>query len=270
MIPLMQLRVRDGPGSRFTPNRARAQVVAMRTQRWWRARNAFFVLAGVLTLPLAAGAANPTAEKPAVVPSKIEATLFTVEFNRTCGHPIYPGMLGGIVTSSAPKASWRLKTTGPPPLVSHEAVQYSAVGTSGETSLPTARILAEIGPGGELSYKSDRGRNVVLQVDVKTVCWDIDQAKAMATAKKGRSSRALFAVLRSEDLTADVNPKGEFGSQKSFAVSLELTLVDTDSGEVVGSFSDETRVMDLSASGAVRRAAKSLVTKGLKTLSSGT
>ena len=228
-----------------------------------------FVLAGSLALPLPAGAEKAASEKPATAGPRIEATLFTVEFSKTCGPPIFPGMLAGIVTSSAPKASWRLRTGGPPPLVSREAVQYSAVGTSGETSLPTARIFAEIGPGGELSYKSDRGRNVVLQVDVKTVCWDVDQDKAMAAARKGGSGRVLFAVLRSEDITADVNPKGQYGSQKSFNVSLELTLLDSGSGEVLGSYSDETRVMDVSGSGAVRRGAKILVTKGLKSLSTG-
>jgi hypothetical protein len=225
---------------------------------------------GVLGLSLVGGAQTPAAEKPSADPARIEAALFPVEFDRTCGPPVYPGMLAAIVTSSSAKTAWKLKLAGSPPLVSHEAVQYSAVGTSGETSLPTARIFAEVGPGGQLSFKNDRGRNVVLQVDVKTVCWDIDQVKAIEAARKGRSTRALLAVLRSEDLTADVNPKGEFGSQKSFAVNLDLTLVNTASGEVLGSFSEETRVMDLSASGAIRRAAKALVTKGLTALSAGT
>jgi hypothetical protein len=242
----------------------------MKTPGWWRVCGATLFVMGSLG-PLVAGhAQTPAAEKPTVDPSRIEATLFPVEFDGACGPPVHPGMLAGVMTSSAPKTAWKLTLTGAPPLVSHEAVRYSAVGTSGETSLPAARIFAEVGPGGELSFKNDRGRNVVLQVDVKTVCWDIDQAKALEVSRKGRHPRALFAMLRSEDLTADVNPKGELGSQKSFAVSLDLTLVHTTSGEVLGSFSEETRVMDLSARGAVRRAAKTLATKGLAALSVGT
>ena len=48
-----------------------------------------------------------------------------------------------------------------------------------------------------------------------------------------------------------------------------MTLLDSASGDIVSSFSDETRVMDVSVSGAQRRGAKSLVTKGLKALSTG-
>jgi hypothetical protein len=240
----------------------------MRSTREFHARVAPFAVAGALLLSFPARAADPPREKSAAPAApRIAAMLYCVEFDKTCGPPIYPGTLGGIVTSSPAKAKWRFRTGGPAPLVSHEAVQYSAVGTSGETSLPTARVFAEIGPGGELSYKSDRGKNVVLQVDVKTVCWDIDQTQAMTMAKKAGSERVLVAVLRSEDLTSQVNPSGEYGSQKSFAVNLELTLIDPGSGEVIGSFSDETRVMGLSATGAVRRAARTLVAKGLNSLS---
>jgi hypothetical protein len=228
---------------------------------------ALWVVTAATFVPCAARAADSPHEKPVAPATRIDAMLFCVEFDRTCGSPIYPGTLGGIIPSSAPKATWRLRTGGPPPLVSHEAVQYSSVGTSGETSLPAARIFAEVGPGGELSYKSDRGKNVVLQVDVKTVCWDIDQAQAMALAKKAGAARVLVAVLRSEDLTGQVNADGRYGGQKSFAVNLELSLIDPATGEVVKSFSDETRVMSLSATGAIRRAARFLVNKGLTSLS---
>ena len=248
----------------------------MKNRRLWDRGVAWFVAAGLVVTPRMTGAQTPAAEKPpapAAAPapaSRSEATLFTVEFNAPCGPPVYPGMLAGVVTSSGPKAGWHFKTGGPPPLVSREAVVQSAVSTSGETSLPAARIFAQIGPGGAMSFQNDQGQSVVLQVDVKSVCWDIDQDKAMELARKGGSGRVLLAVLRSEDLTAQVNPKGELGNQKSFAVSLDLTLVDSGSGDLVGSFSDEVRVMDVSASGALRRGAKSLVTKGLKALSTGT
>ena len=175
--------------------------------------------------------------------------------------------LGAIVTSAAPKG-WALTVVGPPPLVSREAVLYSIVGTSGETSLPAARIRAEVRKGGELTFKTDDGKSVVLQADVKQVCWEVDQAKAVDLTKSAGPRQMLLAVLHREDMTADANPGGELGHQKSIRVSLEMTLVDASSGAVLGSFSDEARQMDLSVAGATRRAARSLVASGFKSLTS--
>ena len=252
----------------------------MKNRMRWDLGVVWLVMAGAWVTPRMTGAEGPAAQTPpapaahtpAPTPApatRREAMLFTVEFGAPCGPPVYPGMLAGVVTSSGPKAGWHFKTGGPPPLVSREAVEHSAVSTSGETSQPAARIFAQIGQGGAMSFQNDQGRNVVLQVDVKCVCWDLDQDKALEHARAGGSGRVLTAVLRSEDLTAQVNPNGEFANQKSFNISLDMTLLDSASGDIVSSFSDETRVMDVSVSGAQRRGAKSLVTKGLKALSTG-
>ena len=225
------------------------------------------VLIGLFTLPWVAHATGPPRERGKAEPARNRVAVYAVEFSGDCGAPIYPGSLGSIVKSAAPK-DWVLAVTGPPPLVSREAVIYSVVGTSGETSLPAARIFAEVRRGGGLSFTSDRGKNVVLQADVKSVCWDVDQTKTVDLAKEAGSRQALLAVLRSEDMTAEVNPGGELAHQKSIRASLDMTWVDTSSGAVLGSFSDEARQMDLSAAAATRRAAKALLAKGFKSLTS--
>jgi hypothetical protein len=229
----------------------------MRSSRNCRGCILFVGLIGLLVLPGMGQAAGRNL-----------IAAYAAEFTETCGPPVYPGSLGAVLQSAAPK-NWTLKASGPPPLVSREAVLYSMVGTSGLTSLPAARIFAEVQGGSELSFKSDKGQNVVLQADVKSVCWDIDQAKAIETAKAGGAAQTLFAVMRTEDMTADVNPRGQMGKQKSVRVSIDMTLVDSETGAVVASFSDEASQMDLSVNTAARRAARSLVAKGFKSMTSG-
>ena len=223
-------------------------------------------LIALLALPWVAHAAAPAREQNKSEPTRKQVAVYAVEFDGDCGPPVYRSSLGSIVTSSAPK-DWVRAVAGSPPLVSREAVVYSVVGTSGETSLPAARVFAEVRRGG-LSFTSDKGQNVVLQADVKSVCWDIDQAKAVDLARAAGSRQALLAVVRSEDLTAQANPGGELGHQRSVRVSLDMTLVDTGSGAVIGSFSEEARQMDSSAAAATRRAAKSLVAAGFRSLTS--
>ena len=222
------------------------------------------VLIGLSTLPSLAHAVGPPGERSKSETARHHVAVYAVEFEGNCGPPIYPSSLAPIITSSAPK-NWVLTAVGPPPLVSSEAVLYSVVGSSGETSLPAARVFAEVRKGGELSFKSDNGKNVVLQADVKKVCWEVDQARAVDITE---AAEALLVVLRLEDMTAEANPGGELGRQKSISVSLDMTLVDTNSRTVLGSFSDEARQMDLSVTAATRRAAKSLVARGLKSLTS--
>jgi hypothetical protein len=232
------------------------------------------VLMGLLAMPAAVHAKGPSSAASKAEPARVSTaanavSVYAVEFQGDCGPPIFPGKLGAIVNAAAPR-DWVLRASGSPPLVSREAVVYSSVGTSGTTSLPPARIFAEVASGGELSFKSDKGANVVLQVDVKSVCWDVDQERAVELAKARGSARALIAVLRWEDMTADANPGGELGHQKSVHVSLDMTLVESGTGAVLGNFSDESRQMDLSAVAAVRRGAKALAAKGFKSLTSDT
>jgi len=230
------------------------------------------VFIGLLALAGAVDAkSSPSAEhkvEPArVQPARDQVAVYAIEFEGSCGPPKFPGKLGAIVATSAPR-DWILRVGGPPPLVSREAVVYSVVGTSGAMSLPAARIFAEVASGGALSFTSDKGQHVVLQADVKSVCWDVDQERAVEIARARGSGRAVFAVLHSEDLTADVNPGGELGHQKSVHVTLDMTLLDTSSGTVLGSFTDEARQMDVSTVAAVRRGARALVAKGFKSLTS--
>jgi hypothetical protein len=248
---------------------------------------------GLIILVVAAGATRGAADKGTAFSGRHEAMLFAAEFRGVCGPPIYPSFLSSMFTQASAKDKLLitvvhqgethqvdLSTVAPrdtlvfrlganPPLVSREAVTYSLVSTSGLTSLPTARIFAEVGSGGELSYKSDKGQNVVLQTDVKSVCWDLDQARAIALAKEAGAPYAILAVLQSEDLTQEVNPSGQMGSQKSAAVRLSLTLVSTRNGAIVGSCSEERRQMDLSLEGAIRAGAKSLAAKCVKSLQEG-
>lgn len=209
---------------------------------------------------------GPSRTQAAPTKTAPKAMVFSVEFDGTCGPPVLPGRHSTILNSTAPQGMV-LVAGGVAPLVSHERVIYSMVGTSGTTSLPAAKIFAEVAGGGELSFKSDKGQNVVLQADMKTVCWDVDQRKVLDLAKSGGADRAIIAILRADDLTAEVNPGGELGQQKSALVSLEVVMLDARNGMVLGAFSDDVRQMDLSMNAAVRKGAKLLLGQAMKSIS---
>lgn len=216
------------------------------------------VLIGIMVSPLRSEGADVTPNH--------KAMIFSVEFDGTCGPPVLPGRHASVLNAAVLKGT-AMMAGGVAPLVSHERIIYSVVGTSGTTSLPSAKVFAEVAGGGELSFKSDKGQNVVLQADMKTVCWDVDQRKVLDLAKAGGADRAIIAVLRADDLTAEVNPAGELGQQKSAMVSLEVVMLDANNGVVLGAFSDDVRQMDLSINAAVRRGAKLLLGQAMKSMS---
>ena len=218
--------------------------------------------------------AGPSVSASAVASERVSqahelpATMvFSVEFNGECGPPVLPGKLSSLLLAT-PHEGMSLVSGGGAPLVSRENVIYSVLGTSGETSLPAAKIFAEVQGGGELTFKSDKGKHVVIQADLKSVCWDVDQAGALKLAKASRVPRVMIAVLRSEDVTADVNPDGGLGHQKSVVVALDLLVLEVESGRAIGAFSDESRQMDLSVASAVRRGVKALLPRAFADLSS--
>lgn len=194
-----------------------------------------------------------------------KAMLFSVEFRGHCGPPQFPSFTGNAIAAVLSEKMTVIQG-GDSPLISREALEYSLIGTSGETSLYTGRVLAEVGPGSELNFKTDKGKSVVLQIDVKSICWNVDQKEAMAKAEQAEATHLLLATVHVMDLTGEINPGGALGSQKSVRVQLDITKIDVKTGSITGAFSDEKRQMDISIDGAVNRAVKYLAKKGLESM----
>jgi len=77
----------------------------------------------------------------------------------------------------------------------------------------------------------------------------------MAGAKLAKSDHALLARFQVDDLTADANPRGELGRQKSVRVNLELVVAEASTGKILTAFSEECRQMDISLEGAISKGA---------------
>jgi hypothetical protein len=224
--------------------------------------------AAVIALVAVLGAVPAMAESPAGAGGSGQDSrkapteaFYCVEFRGPCGPPMMPSFLCEKVAAALLKEGLQVSVSGQPPLVSRGDLKYSLVATQGETDLRTGRIFAEVGPGSELSFKNKEGKSAVLQVDVSQICWDLDQAAAIAAAKEARADYAILGRLQVEDLTSDVNPDGKLGRQKSARVSLDLARVDLRDGKQVSVFSEERRQMDISYEGAAAKAAKYLAEK---------
>lgn len=190
--------------------------------------------------------------------SKLAGVLYCVEFRGPCGPPVMPSFLANKIISAFNSRGISVIMGSNTPLMSRQDLKYSLVAAQGETDLRTGRIYAEVGAGSELNLKTEKGTSVVLQVDISQVCWDLDRAAAIADAKSAKSDYAILAQFQVDDLTEEVNPRGELGHQKSVRVSLDLVVVDATTGAVVTAFSEECRKMDLSLESAISNGAKYL------------
>jgi len=231
-------------------------------------RNRTLMRLGMFVL-VAVGLALPAfSQKPegadvgsAKAPKTPAEALYCVEFRGPCGPAVMPGFLGEKILSAFVKEGMHVSLAGDAPLVSREDLKYSLVATQRETDLRAGRIYAEVGPGSELTFKNKDGKSVVLQIDITQACWDLDRSAAIAKAKESKADYVFLARFQVEDLTADVNTNEKLGKQKSFRVNLDVVGVSTSSGQVVASFSEERRQMDVSREGAISKAAKHLAEK---------
>ena len=116
-----------------------------------------------------------------------KSLLYAIEFRGSCGHPEIPSKSGHEVMRAATNAGMNVLLETSTPLVSKEMLEYSIVGTSGEMSSHTGRVFAEVGPGSELNFRTDKGQSVVIELEIKSISWDIDEAAAYQAAKASDS-----------------------------------------------------------------------------------
>ena len=192
--------------------------------------------------------------------------LYSVEFRKTCGPPHFPSSIGQAFITTLINNGVSCINGGTTLLKSVEHLEYSTVATQAETSLRRGFLFAEVGAGSELTFKSDKEQEVVVQIDVSQICWDIDYPGTLKQVDSKKSPYVFLVNGRVDDLTSDVNPSGRLGKQKSTNVYVSVLVMDAKDGRTVRAFSKDARAMDLNFESAVSTAVARLADEFSKEL----